>query len=460
MKKIRVFLLLCLVCAGLPSLVRAQAPEDALRLSADQRQKLDGWLRAQVKKRGGNWDSQRYHFFIGFSTSQSRDTRYLLAMGRLTYSLLNNSFAVGDVVTPFGWEMDVWQTGAADALTEDPATRAAVVNGLPGSSKDRTVGGHDVERALLHIMTKEVKPEEAASTIVLLFTNTNESQDSVPPSGLLGANNPELLQAYRKGRFHQPPERATFSLESSRGPFPVDATAVFPEKIAPLPNAPTTPRYPTFARETWQPAQDKPQANEALPNAAQSAAAPSRVATEKEPTAGPNFWKWLAPVVALIALIGIGAYLLTRPKNSAAAVKNSANVPAVPVGKPIAGTLEVSLGAETLKPLLNLNTESRWSLFQSADGALTLEDSATKSAAKPEKKSDGKPVAALSFDEKKRLQVEAAPDIQFRDIKGTTKESSIRVLIVAPGETVICGLDAGAAPPKRLSVYFNNKAKQ
>ena len=455
-------LLLVSASAGWPASVRAQTPpEDTLRVPADQRQKLDDWLRSQVKKRGGNWDSQRYHFFIGFSTSQSRDARYLLAMGRLTYSLLNNSFAVGDVVTPFGWEMDVWQTGATAALTEDPATRAAVVSGLPGSPKDHTIGGHDVERALLHIMTKEVRAEEAASTIILLFTNTNESQDSVPPTGLLGANNPKLLQAYRDFHFHQPPERATFSLQTNRGPFPVDATAVFPEKIAPLPNAPTTARYPTFARETWQPAQDQPQANETLPHEAQKIVPPTR-ATES------NLWKYILGGAAVLSVIGLIAYLLTRPKTSRADVGKPAVAETKPAGKPIAGTLEISLGAKSPQSLENLNTESRWNLFQTAEGVLRLEDAdkqrknETKQTAATYaegKNETEKKVAALSFDAQKRLQVQTEPAAQFRDIKGSASASSNRTLIVSPGETAICRLDAGSDPAPRLELQFKNKGK-
>ena len=60
--------------------------------------------------------------------------------------------------------------------------------------------------------------------------------------------------------------RKEFRLQAGAQPVTVSLTALFPQKLASLPDAPGTPRYPTFARETWQPATDRPAATETLPN--------------------------------------------------------------------------------------------------------------------------------------------------------------------------------------------------
>jgi hypothetical protein len=466
------------------------------------RQEVNDWLKSEITKSGGDFEHQRYHFIIGFSTGHyGQDPVHAIAMRRLAFSLLNNSLAVGDRVTSVAWEMNVWNKGEASTLNQDPATRKQFVDSVPYSTEQNSKGGHDVESALYDTLTQVVDPAEAKSTIIVLLTNSNQSQG---PSGervsLFGANNPKLTQAIRKLGFRTPPTRTSFELQGKNGPLKVDVTALFPQQLESLPDAPTTNRFPTFARETWQPAADQPAASEPLPNPVAptgaggnggggtggggnggggngggNTASPGVIhdthtidRTTIEKPSGPPWWLYVLIGLAVIALIVV---LVGRSIGNRHDPAPKPVVAAAPVGRPLPGAIEVTIGTQTsvLQPLTTL---SQWKLARAGDTLAVQSD-------KPEEGKDGqkpegaqpaaptppsppvRPLATLNFDEKRRLHVEAAPDTQFLDLKGfNISDSNNRQLNIAPGERLLCRVsttDAQAAT--RLELVYNKDRK-
>jgi len=111
---------------------------------------------------------------------------------------------------------------------------------------------------------------------------------------------------------------------------------------------------------------------------------------------------------------------------------------------------------------------SQWKLLRAGD-TLTLQsdqpeptaDGKTEDKKEPAKAgvraAAGPPIATMSFDEKRRLCVNAAPDTQFHDIKGfNITESNNRQLNIAPGEKLICRVATSESPSAtRLELNYN-----
>jgi hypothetical protein len=476
-------LIALMLCCGVRGAL-AQAP-DAQNYSQVMnvpRQEINDWLKSEIAKSGGDFDHQRYHFIVGFSTGHyGQDPVHAIAMRRLAFGLLNNSMAVGDKVTSVAWEMHVWDKGHATSLTVDPATRKEFVDSVPYSTEENSKGGHDMERALYETLTQVVDPDEAKSTIVIMLTNSNQSQgpqgEQVP---LFGANNAQLAQAIKKLGFRTPPTRTSFDLQGKNGPLKVDVTALFPEHLESLPGSPATPRFPTFARETWQPAADRPAASEHLPNPVAAAPAASVGSTanpnngthtiehnntiektiEKEKPAGTPWLLYLLIGVLVIGLILFGLRAMSnRPAPAPKPV-----VAAAPVGRPLPGAIEVTIGAQS-SVLMPLTTISQWRLLRAGDTLALKSDQpeltadgtaeAKKEATPPQPAS--RPIATLSFDEKRRLRVNAEGDTQFHDLKGfNITESNNRQLNIAPGEKLVCRVATSESPAAtRLELNYN-----
>ncbi len=462
-------LLAVLFCGGasLPGRAQEMNPQDYTRITQVPRAEMDAWLRQEVAASGGNWDKDRYHFYIGFSTGHfGQDPVHAIAMRRVAFSLMNNSLAVGDRVTPIAWEMTTWNVGPSVSLTNDPASRAEFVNRVPYAPHAGSQGGHDIERVLYETITKSIPPEEAHSAVVLLLTNSNASQS---PTGerasLFGADNPQLTQALQAGGFRLPLVRKEFRLQAGAQPVTVSLTALFPQKLTSLPDAPGSPRYPTFARATWQPAMDRPAATDALPNPTRPDASPApNSEVSKRAVAGASsdapehkgipVWVWALAALIILAIV---IALVMKSRGAATKPLDSAPkpLPSGPQVIPIPGSLEVIVGPnpQPLGSLKTLTTVSAWNLQREADGKVLLADvlkptgstapappmgNAPTGSAAPIAPAPT-PLAKLAFDAKRTLRVEVESGAQFIKLQGTAADqSSSRLLLIEPGKKVFC----------------------
>ncbi len=466
----RVFsLLLVFGVLAAPSPGRAQQPDvqDYSRITQVPRAEIDAWLKQEVRQSGGDWSRNRYHLFVGFSTGHfGQDPVHAIAMRRVAFSIVNNSLAVGDRVTPIAWEMETWDTGSAVTLTEDPATRAEFANRVPYTPRSGSNGGHDIERALYETITKAVPAEEAGSAIVLLLTNSNASQ---APTGekarLFGANNPQLEEAIRKGKYRLPMVRKEFRLEAGSHAVTVAITALFPEILVPLPGSPDTLRYPTFTRDSWQPSADRPAFTERLPNETKVAVqvfSPLRSARASPAAPRPGVPSWVWAVVAL-AIIGI--LLLVRAQSAKGGAPSTdpavaAKTPSAASGRPIPGSLTVTIGTkeQTLQPL---TSESRWTLQRDDAGAVSLVSATPNSDAKEPAPAPGTPIAQLEFDNSRNLRVGADSGAQFVDLNGPDPAKlDSRSLTIAPGTKTFCRIvPVGSTTRTRFEVAYNTTQK-
>ena len=468
------------------AIAHAQSPDvqqDYSRITQVPRADVDAWLKQEVKESGGDWDKDRYHLFIGFSTGHfGQDPVNAIGMRRLAFSIVNNSLAVGDQVTPIAYEMTTWNVGPTVTLSDDPATRAEFANQVPYAPKSESHGGHDMERVLYETVTKAIPANEAGSSIVLLLTNSNASQG---PSGekatLFGANNPQLADAINKGGFRLPLVRKEFRLQAGSQPVTVAVTALFPKKLVGLPDAASEPRYPTFSRDTWQPSADKPAASEVLPN-------PSKT-EQKIPGTHPggqevlqttqsikgSISPWVWAIVALVVIAGLFLIFRPKPQPAKVTVKPEAPAAAAALGRPIPGSLTVQIGTgeQTLQPLM---TGSRWILQRDEAGNVTLVDAAAPpkpepgsgagqtgptGPTSPTSTAPATPIAQLAFDAERNLRVTADSGAQFVEFNGPdpTKLDS-QSLTIAPGKRAFCRIvPAGSTTRTRLEVAYNTTQK-
>lgn len=455
-------LLCALVAAARPAAAQAPSPDSYSLISHVPRSELDEWLKSEVKASGGDFAHQRYNFIIGFSTGHyAQDPVHAIAMRRLAFSLLNNTLAAGDRVTMEAWEMKLADTSEPVTLTDEPGTRAQLVNDTPYAPVPGSRGGHDVERALYDTLTHQVPRDDASSTVILLLTNSNESQ--APPGytkPLFGANNPRLSAAAQKLDFRYPPERHTFQLQAGERRLNVDVTALFPQHIEPLSDAPTTPRYPTFARDTWQPAADRPAPGEILPNpsAGGGGPAPARAATVPGAATRSGWRPWVFIAIVLLLFAAAAAWAASRARGRGA--PPAAVVRSAPAAAAIPGVVRVTVGAEDPIVLDHLTAESGWDLVRSGQ-ALTLQTPEER-----KERPDDPAAAAITLLPDRRLQVEAQNGAQFSEIRGSnTQGCSNGLLVLAPGEVrkggdssgnqIVCRvLVAGIERPVRLALSY------
>ncbi|MCW3096379.1 MAG: hypothetical protein JWL77_1997 [Chthonomonadaceae bacterium] len=467
-----------LLCIGTSGSGRAQGvnPQDYTRITQVPRADMDAWLRQEVAASGGDWSKDRYHFYIGFSTGHfGQDPVHAIAMRRVAFSLMNNSLAVGDRVTPLAWEMTTWNVGPAVKLTDDPATRAEFVNQVPYAPHSGSQGGHDIERVLYETITKSIPADEAHSAVVLLLTNSNASQSPTgEKASLFGADNPELTQALQAGGYRLPLVRKEFRLQAGDQTVTVSLTALFPKKLVSLPDAPGTPRYPTFARETWQPATDKPAATEPLPNPTQpNGSAQGATSGHSDtshgtppPPARPGIPLRVWILVAFVVLAIIAALILLSRRAATKPIEAAPKAPPLgPQPVPIPGSLTVIIGPNTqpLDSLKTLTTMSAWTLEREADGKVVLVDvlkpigpgnvnnaapissvaPATPTGSSASSATSGAATAAptslakLAFDAKRVLRVEVEGGAQFVKLQGTAADQcTSRLLLIEPGKKV------------------------
>jgi len=448
---------------SVPALAQSADPRDYRLIVKVPREEVDQWLKQEITKSGGKFDAERYHFVVGFSTGHyGSDPVQAIAMRRLAFSLLNNTFAAGDRVTPVSWELQLWDRGKSIDLTADPQTRAAFVDAVPYAPAENSRGGHDTERAIYETLTGVVPKDGAASTVVLLLTNTNQSQGPVGERvKLFGANNRQLAQAITQ-RGYRAPVRHSFTAQSTSGPVNIDVTALFPKSLSALAGAPGGPRYPTFPVSTWQPAADRPEATASLPNPVGGAGEPGgsggpgsgnggQGGTTPTPETTPEKQPFPWPLL-LLALVVIGAiiYFLTRKKEPA-----EPKVVGPARGKPVPGSIRATLGTAPQSKqvtLTGLTTISRWTLLTGEDGRLNLSD---------EEKPAGTPLARVSIDDRRRLVLETEPDVLFQNVTGIKADAANpRQLILTPGDHLVCRVANASAvtQAQRLELRYQDKS--
>jgi hypothetical protein len=471
-----------MACVFAAFVVRAQQPDihKYSEITSVPRADIANWLKEQVEKSGGDWSKDRYSFYIGFSTGgYGSDPVTAIAMTRLAFGIMNNSLAAVDKITPFAWEMKNEVIGKSSLLTDDPKTRGSFVDGVPDAPFAKSNGGHDIERALFETI-KSIPPNEIGSTVILLLTNSNNSQSPTNGSDrLFGANNSQLKDALVSGHWGEP-TRAQFAFDSDKGKKTVYVTALFPEKLSSLPNPPNSPRYPTFARNTWQPEGDAPPAAEKLPNEVRP---PSTAQVNPTPTppvvkvvekGGIPWWVW--PLLALL-VIGIILFMVLgkrsgvqRPLQPVAATVVAPKIETIP------GSLRITIGPDeqTLSPLIKGAT---WSVSRQPDGIVELVDTSkpagAATAAKPVTgipgkdvpdpdpvPSKGSPLAKLWFADDRTLRADADSGAQFAELQGTAAEKcDSRSLLIEPGKRVLCRvLPPDAASKTRLEIVYDTQA--
>lgn len=450
------FLAMLLLLPAAAASAQTPDPQDYRLILRVPRQEADLWLREEIARSGGKFEEQRYHFVIGFSTGHyGSDPVHAIAMRRLAFSLLNNSFAPGDRVTAVGWEMDVWHKGDMIPLTGDPRSRARFVDDVPYAPREGSRGGHDTERALYETLKAVVPEPDAKNTVVLLLTNNNQSQG---PTGaraqLFGANNRQLADLLQR-RGYRRPLRHSFTAATRNDQLTIDVTAAFPKQIESIRGVPATPRFPTFAFESWQPPADRPAAAAELPNkarpmteAAPAPVTPPAVTTQPEaPEKGGIPWPLI--LVGLLVIGGV-AWLLFRPKGK----PQEAVEKAAPAGRPLPGAVNATIGSaprESKSSFTKLTSASRWTLLREGDGVPTLTDAEDAPGAR---------LAVLSFEPRGRLQLAAEGDTLFHDIKGIDITACTnRLLLVAPGDRIVCRVAsaASAQDPVRVELSYQKE---
>jgi hypothetical protein len=468
-------ILLCALAALLPSAhpATAQTPDPRAydRITKVPREELDRWLKEQVRASGGDLENQRYSWVVGFSTGHyGSDPVHAIAMRRLAFGLLNNTLAPGDRVTPVAWEMKVWRVGDPIILNTDPQTRAEFVDAVPYAPSQGSRGGHDTERAIYDTLIQAIPAGKSASSIVLLLTNTNQSQG---PTGsraeLFGANNSQLAAEIKRQGFRSP-VRHTFASAAGSRNLNIDVTALFPKQIAPLAGAPTGPRYPTFPIETWQPAADRPPSASDLPNPVQPATGTQSTTgnggptpntqhptpNTESPTAEPRGGiQWPLILGVLVLILGIVALVWYLKNRTPAPPQEEKPKVVAPKGRPLPGAIAAVLGAApndrrvTLKPL---STLSEWALTRAGEAAPQLS---------PPDQVTGKPLARVTFDDRGRMRLQAEGDGTFQGVIGIKADAgNPRLLVLAPGERLVCRLASTAAPgtATRIELSYQEKA--
>ena len=442
------------VAAQTPSPNNGQAEKARL-----PRKQANDWLKGLISAHGGDWEKGRYRFVVGLSTGQfGRDPAQAIVMRRLLYSWLNNSLTEGDRFVPFAWEMNVWQTGKEVSLKDDTASREAIIDQIAHAPRADSEGGHDVERALFDAMTTLMPLKSAPSTILILLTNTNQSQSPTgKQTSLFGGNNPRLIEAAKRNRMRLPPQRASFSCATpSGGTLTVDATALVPDRLESLPNVSGASRLSAYPLEEWRPQEDRPASANELPNPpvkAKSLPSPTQTETERKP--GGFSFLWL--VLALLGVLALIAALSMRAKKANPPTVDATKASSSTVGKTIPGKIELKIGTpsrlETLSPL---PAEGEWILTQSGKIVPVQTPNKNPKAEKTEDIEDTT-LAVLMITPQRELMMKAQPEVQFMDIKGAEDElrNSSSVLYVKPGGSrPLLRVRFRDNPPLRLEIGY------
>ncbi|MEN3001564.1 MAG: hypothetical protein ABDI19_06940 [Armatimonadota bacterium] len=184
---------------GVLGLIVASAPQQRVQPRLDRRSLneaypalVDAILNA-VREGGGDVRTQYIHWVFGFSTGHfAADPTAAEAARYLASKIVADHAKVGDQVSSYAWEMELWdhlpkQPRTVTIQSKTPEYAQQVYNLWPQTPRKDTVGGHDTERAIVEIV-QEIG--DAQDAIIILFVPTAASI-AAPGTKVLGQNHPE-----------------------------------------------------------------------------------------------------------------------------------------------------------------------------------------------------------------------------------------------------------------------------
>jgi hypothetical protein len=151
---------------------------------------LAGLIREEIRNRGGDPDKQQVHWVFGFSTGHfALDPTAAEAARYLAHKLVEKLAKVGDSVSAYAWEMNVWNhlPGRSRTVSIQAKTPQSAISELwPRTPRQDTTGGHDTEKAIVEI-TRELS--RAQNAVIILITPTAASV-AAANTKVLGQNDP------------------------------------------------------------------------------------------------------------------------------------------------------------------------------------------------------------------------------------------------------------------------------
>jgi hypothetical protein len=153
-----------------------------------------------IRDRGGDPENQQVHWVFGFSTGHfAADPSAAEAARYLASKIVEDLAKVGDQVSAYAWEMEVWDhlSGGTRTVTIDaktPEYAEKVHNLWPRTPRAGSVGGHDTERAIVEIVRDiENRIGNTQNVCMILITPTAAS---VAASGtkVWGQDHPEYQE--------------------------------------------------------------------------------------------------------------------------------------------------------------------------------------------------------------------------------------------------------------------------
>lgn len=143
----------------------------------------------------GDSETQHIHWVIGFSTGHfAKDPTAAEAKRRLASMLISDLAIVGDKVSIFAWEMEVWNhhnKPSSTVVITSQQEISAINDLLPRTPRQGTLGGHDTERAFVEITQALDNPQDA---VILMLTPTAASI-AAPGTRVWGQNHPSYQTA-------------------------------------------------------------------------------------------------------------------------------------------------------------------------------------------------------------------------------------------------------------------------
>ncbi len=452
----------------------AQIPDNTSyrQITEVPRFEVDRWVKHEVGLSSSHWEASRYSIYVGFQTDTFASDPYsALAMKRLAFSLLNNTFARGDVVTPFYWDNGPIHVGKPSILDLGLTGRKKFVLQMPNTPLDDKMGTPDQTDALRQLLTKFIPRAELAHSIILMFSKA-------PGPGNAGRSLPNISKlskvlaasSFRIGQAQQ------FKLTGPNRVELIQAIACLPVQLVGIREASLEPRYPVASLISWQPTGDSPLRTEKLPNPtvkitlrvmtvsmtptvvggggrAISAEAPTPLDDLVSP-------KVTIPVLSIALVFSIGAQYRSRRKrlitqtigsssevddNEAATLPTKHNIFSVTINN-------VSLDIQTVVD------GSEWNIDVNSMGEykLTPFELQTSSVGRPDT------VMKLSVGSSATLWVQATNGTELLEREGTAAaNSNSTLLIVERGRNVACILhNSSINLSTRLEINYDDGKMQ
>jgi hypothetical protein len=160
-------------------------------------------LLRELRRSGGDPESQHIHLVLGFSTGHfPTDPLAAEAARQVAAALVKNLLVAGDRVSVYAWEMEIWEHPAMlqnpwIVYSDSQREKDHVVKLFPSACRADSRGGHDTERAIVQITERIGTP---TNQVVVLLTNSARSV-AASSHRPLGENAPQyvaVLQNWRR----------------------------------------------------------------------------------------------------------------------------------------------------------------------------------------------------------------------------------------------------------------------